>query len=121
MLAVTMCSGCNAGVAAVSSKAGSSFCYVTGVAAALHNYLGHTVTAMSYVAGSTQLTLHLQSPLAAAAAAAAAQHAAEQAAAAVDTADTWQVHQVRHVLRNLQTAAGLSILCFTISADLQPV
>jgi hypothetical protein len=58
----------------------------------MRNYLGHTVTAMSCPAGSTQLTLHLQSP----AAAAAAQQAAEEAAAAADAAASWQVHQVRH-------------------------
>jgi hypothetical protein len=77
---------CNAGVAAVSSfdRAHGRCYWVKGASAALLNYLGHTVTAMSYLAGSTQLTLHLQSP----AAAAAAQHAAEEAAAAMEAAAT---------------------------------
>ncbi|WIA40903.1 hypothetical protein OEZ86_004563 [Tetradesmus obliquus] len=47
----------------------------------LRAYANHTVTGMSGVRGSTQLTLHLQSP----AAAAAAQQAAEAAAAAAET------------------------------------
>jgi hypothetical protein len=59
---------------------------VTGCSAALHNYLGHTVTGMSYLASSMQLTLHLQSQ----SATAAAQQAAEQAAAAVEATVTWQ-------------------------------
>jgi hypothetical protein len=82
---------------------------MTGGAAALRNYLGHTVTGMSYLARSMQLTLHLQSP----AAAAAAQHAAEEAAAAEEATATWQVHQVRHVPR--QTPAGLSMFCLPSS------
>jgi hypothetical protein len=46
---------------------------------------------MSGVTGSTQITLHLQSP----AAAAAAHQAAEAAAAAVEAgASAWQQHQV---------------------------
>jgi hypothetical protein len=57
----------------------------------LGRYLDHTITAMSGVKGSSQLTLHLQSP----AAAAAAQQAAEAAAAAAE-ADTaqWSSHEV---------------------------
>uniref|UniRef100_A0A383W8V3 Uncharacterized protein n=1 Tax=Tetradesmus obliquus TaxID=3088 RepID=A0A383W8V3_TETOB len=56
----------------------------------LQRYAGHTVTGMSGVRGSTQLTLHLQSP----AAAAAAQQAAEAAAAAAEAVTTcWQDHE----------------------------
>jgi hypothetical protein len=100
MLVVTMCSGCYAGVVAVSSsstgriKDGGRYYYLIGGRSALHTYLGYTITAMSFQAGSTQLTLHLQSPLAAAA----AEHAAEEAAAALEAAATWQVHQVRQLL-----------------------
>jgi hypothetical protein len=55
-------------------------------------YMDHTITAISVVKGSSQLTLHLQSP----AAAAAAQQAAEAAAAAVEADTTlWHEHQVR--------------------------
>jgi hypothetical protein len=97
MLAVTIGCGFNAGVAAVSSctrRAGGSYYYVNGAGtAALRNYLGHTVKAMSYLPRSTHLTLHLQSP----SAASAAQHAAEEAAAAVEAAANWKVHQVRQV------------------------
>jgi hypothetical protein len=48
---------------------------------------------MSYLAGSTHLMLHLQSP----AVATAAQQAAQEAAAAMEAAATWQVHQVRRI------------------------
>jgi hypothetical protein len=90
--------GCNAGVAAVSAagtggRASGKYYHLTGGSTALRNYLGLSVTAMSYLAGSTQLTLHLQSQPAAAA----AQHAAAEAAAAVEAACIWQVHLVRHV------------------------
>jgi hypothetical protein len=96
MLAVTLCSGCNAGVATVSSpgeRAPSRCCRVKGCGTALHSYLGHTVAAMSYLAGSTQLTLHLQAP-----------EVSEAAAAAVEAAATWQVHQVRQELTNVSRA-----------------
>jgi hypothetical protein len=57
----------------------------------LRSYLGHTVTGMSCARGSTRLTLHLQSP----AAAAAAEQAAEAAAAAVEADPAaWKEHQV---------------------------
>jgi hypothetical protein len=106
--AVTMCSGCNAGVAAVrcSSQSGgrsSKYHSLTGGATALRTYLGHTVKAMSYMAGDTQLRLHLQS----ASASAAAQHTAEDAAAAVEAAATWQVHQVRNVFKSFARGSCL--------------
>jgi hypothetical protein len=93
MLAVIVCTGCCAGVATVyrAQRAdGRYFYYLRGSWTALRNYLGHIVTAMSYATGSTQLTLYLESP----SAAAAGQHAAEEAAAAMEAAATWQVHQV---------------------------
>jgi hypothetical protein len=74
--------------------------YMSGVTAALRNYLGHTITAMSSRLGS-QLTLHIHLPAAAAAAqqaakaaAAAAVATAEAAAAAAEAAAAWHVHQV---------------------------
>jgi hypothetical protein len=62
-----------------------------GALQALRSFTGYRLTGMSAVPGSTQLTLHLQSP----AAAAAAQQAAE-AAAAKTTADAnvWLEHRV---------------------------
>jgi hypothetical protein len=64
---------------------------LSGFPGRLSSYDGHTVTGMSAVPGSTQLTLHLQSP----AAAAAAQQAAETAAAAVEADPAaWKEHQV---------------------------
>jgi hypothetical protein len=101
-LAVTKCNDCNAGIATVSSsinavnidRVGGRSYYVTGGTAALRKHVGYTLTALSYLAGSRQLTLHLQSP----AAATAAQHAAEEAAAAAEVAATWQVYQVRRAL-----------------------
>lgn len=84
---------------------------MTGSQAALQHYLGHTITAMSCLAGSTQLTLHLQSP----AAAAAAQDAADHAAAAVEAAATWQVHQVRHDPRKLHAVTSVAIVPWSLS------
>jgi hypothetical protein len=83
---------------------GNMLYHLKGSVAALYNYQGHTVTAMSYLAGNMQLTLHLQPPLAAAA----AQQAAEAAAAAAaEAAATWQVHQVCLVSRNAPISTGL--------------
>jgi hypothetical protein len=109
MLFAAMCYGCNAGVAAVTCgrKGAGIQSYVKGCDAALLNYLGHTVTAMSYQASSSQLTLHLQSP----AAAAAAQQAAEEAAAAVEAAATWQVHQVRLFTECANASWAVHALC----------
>jgi hypothetical protein len=65
---------------------------LVGFGQALSSYAGHTVTGMSGVRGTTQLTLHLQSP----AAAAAAQKTAEDAAAAAEAdPSVWIGHQVR--------------------------
>jgi hypothetical protein len=100
----------NAGVAAVSSFESTRvnrYCYVTSSTATLQKYLGHTVTAMSHLLGSTQLTLHLQSP----AAAAAAQQAAEEAAAAAEAAATWQVYQVCHLQKELIDISNRQLGC----------
>jgi hypothetical protein len=76
---------------------------LSGASISLRSYGGLTVTGMSGARGSSQLTLHLQSP----AAAAAAQHAAEEAAATVEAAATWQVHQVRQVPSKRKPALSL--------------
>ncbi|WIA40907.1 hypothetical protein OEZ86_004567 [Tetradesmus obliquus] len=87
-----------------SIRAGLQFSLV-GAGLFLRRYAGHTITGMSGVRGSTQLTLHLQSPAAAAAAAAqqaaaaaaAAQQAAAAAAAAAEAGSAcWQEHELRY-------------------------
>ncbi|KAF6252135.1 hypothetical protein COO60DRAFT_550513 [Scenedesmus sp. NREL 46B-D3] len=71
-----------------------------GAAAVLRRYAGHTVTGMSGSSCGSQLTLHLQSP----AAAAATQQAAEAATSAAAEADgiAWQQHQVCHARKQQQ-------------------
>jgi hypothetical protein len=65
---------------------------LNGASALLRSYTGHNMTSISYAKGSTQLTLHLQSP----SAAVAAQQAAEAAAAAVEADPSrWLQHKVR--------------------------
>jgi hypothetical protein len=64
---------------------------LSGASVSLRSYIGHTVTGMSGMRGSSQRTLHLQSP----AAAATAEQAAAEAAAAVEADPAaWQEHQV---------------------------
>jgi hypothetical protein len=67
---------------------------LSGASAVLRSYIGHTITALSYDAGSTQLGLHLQTPAAAAAKQQAVAAAAEAAEAAAEAAAAWHVHQV---------------------------
>jgi hypothetical protein len=72
------------------NKGQRQYCLI-GAGPFMSRYAGHTITGMSAVPGSTQLTLHLQSP----AAAAAAQQAADAAAAAVEADPAaWKEHQV---------------------------
>jgi hypothetical protein len=71
-------------------RSGGTIFQLTGAMAALRSYAGHTVTGMSGVRGTTQLTLHLQSP----AGAAAAQQAADAVAATAPAISSWQEHRV---------------------------
>ncbi|WIA20599.1 hypothetical protein OEZ85_004983 [Tetradesmus obliquus] len=82
----------HAGIGRYDSSGSSSTPRYTmsGADAVLRSYHNHTITGMSCAKGSTQLTLHLQSP----AAAAAAQQVAEAAAAAAEADPTrWQEHE----------------------------
>ncbi|WIA40914.1 hypothetical protein OEZ86_004574 [Tetradesmus obliquus] len=82
----------HAGIGRYDSSGSSSTPRYTmsGADAVLRSYHNHTITGMSCAKGSTQLTLHLQSP----AAAAAAQQVAEAAAAAAEADPArWQEHE----------------------------
>ncbi|KAF6263307.1 hypothetical protein COO60DRAFT_489530 [Scenedesmus sp. NREL 46B-D3] len=74
------------------------------------SYASHTITGMSCVKGSTQLTVHLQSPVAAAA----AQQEAEAAAAAADADPAlWTIHEAPGC-KSLRHELPRNTLSFTV-------